>query len=101
MFALLIAALAALPDDPPADAPPDLNAQVLAFARSKMGEKVGNGECSSLATAALREAGARVRPGPDGIAWGEPREVIENARPGDILQFADATFVHRERLRNG
>lgn len=63
--------------------------RVLEFARSKLGQKVGDGECSALAAAALRYAGATKR----GRAWGEELGSIGDVRPGDILQFEGVTFV--------
>jgi hypothetical protein len=76
--------------------PTDLNSKVVAFARSKVGQKVGAGECSDLAIAALRAAGGRL-PG-RGAGWGEERPSLNDARPGDVLQFENAVFVRR-RLR--
>ena len=70
-----------------------INDQVLAFARSKLGETVGDGQCSSLAAEALRQAGAKVRRGEHG-SWGEELKSLLEAKPGDILQFDDAYFAH-------
>lgn len=70
-----------------------INDQVVAFARSKLGEKVGDGECSSLAAEALRHAGAKTRRGEHG-SWGEELKSLLEAKPGDILQFDDAYFAH-------
>jgi hypothetical protein len=73
-----------------------LNEKVVEFARSRLGQRVGDGECSALATEALRYAGATPRG--HGRRWGEELPSVREARPGDILQFEDAVFVRR-RLR--
>ena len=78
--------------------PGELGAEVAAFARANLGRKVGDGECSALAAEALRHAGAR-RPG--GGSWGDPVTNLRDARPGDILQFEDATFVQRRARPDG
>ena len=70
-----------------------MNEQVVEYARSKLGEKVGDGQCSSLAAAALRHAGAKIRRGDQG-SWGEELESLLDAKPGDILQFEGAAFSH-------
>ena len=44
---------------PPAVPIPPLNQEVLEFARERLGEKVADGQCLSLAAEALRYAGAR------------------------------------------
>jgi hypothetical protein len=77
-----------------------LNDQVVEFARSKLGEKVGDGQCSSLAAEALRRAGARVRRGEHGN-WGDEQKSLLDAKPGDILQFDDVKFVHTEFRDDG
>jgi hypothetical protein len=79
-----------------ADEPTSLNEKVVEFARSNLGRRVGDGECSALAAEALRYAGATPR-GP-GRRWGDELPTIREARPGDILQFENAVFVRR-RLR--
>jgi hypothetical protein len=61
-----------------------------------VGLKVGDGQCTALATEALRHSGATVR-GPEG-RWGEELPSVRDARPGDVLQFEDAVFIRR-RLR--
>lgn len=84
-----------------ADDPEDPGAQVLAFARTKVGEKVGNGECATLAVEALKEAGIRVRFRDGAVKWGEPRAKVEDAQPGDILQFEDVTFFKKTKRPGG
>jgi hypothetical protein len=73
---------------------PPLNQKVLAFARAHKGQQVGDGECWTLADAALKAAGAR-RPGSGGLgpfAFGRLLGPRETALPGDIAQFSKARF---------
>jgi hypothetical protein len=99
MIGVILAAALAWPSPEP-----DIGAKVLDFAESHRGQKVGDGECTTLAREALRHAGARryrrMSPGAD-FVWGEPRDSIERAQPGDILQFHDAVFKGRKTLRGG
>lgn len=74
--------------------------KVVAFARSKLGQKVGDGECTALAAEALRHAGIRPRRFRGG-SWGEEVAALRDVRPGDILQFEDAVFVRHLALDNG
>ena len=96
-MSLLVTMILAL-GGPGAD-PSALNTRVVEFARSKIGQKVGDGECSALAAEALRAAGAKVSRGSTG--WGEPLPSLKDARPGDILQFENAVFVHTEFTPEG
>lgn len=75
---------------------PELNAKVVEFARSHLGEPVGDGICITLAVEALRAAGAKRWPLGDPAGeyrWGEPVADLKDVLPGDILQFRDATFA--------
>jgi hypothetical protein len=74
--------------------------KIVEFARSKVGQQVGDGECTALAAAALRHAGARLRR-PAGGSWGEEVASLRDVRPGDILQFENAVFVQQRLLDNG
>src|SRR3954451_22852116 len=74
-----------------------LNDKVVEFARAKLGQVVGDGQCSSLVSAALRNSGAR-RPRRGAPGWGEELKSLREVRPGDILQFEGAVFV-RDRVR--
>lgn len=78
------------------DAP--VNEKVVEFARSKLGRRVGDGQCTALAVEALQHAGAR-RPRPQAGTWGDELKSLRDARPGDILQFEGAMFV-RSRVRD-
>ena len=65
-----------------ADEPETVGAKVVAFAQSKLGEKVGDGECASLAASALAHAGAeRRRGGADvpRLVHGHPRGIVERS----------------------
>jgi hypothetical protein len=77
-----------------------MNEQVVAFARSKLGEKVGDGQCSTLAAEALKQAGAKRRRGEHGT-WGEELKSMVDAKPGDILQFDGVVLVHTRFLEDG
>jgi putative ubiquitin-RnfH superfamily antitoxin RatB of RatAB toxin-antitoxin module len=96
-MALLLLALS-LAAGPKAAPLPPLNAKVEAFARANLGKPVGDGICTTLAVAALREAGAR-RAAFAGLGgdftWGEPVADFQDLLPGDILQFRDAVFRGR------
>jgi hypothetical protein len=69
-----------------------VNEKTIEFARSKLGQRVGNGECTALVMEALRYAGARRR-WPGQRSWGDELKSLRDARPGDILQFENAEFV--------
>lgn len=73
------------------DAP--LNEQVVEYAVSKLGQKVGDGQCSTLAVAALRHAGARIRRGNDG-KWGDELKSLLDVKAGDIAQFENVMFSY-------
>jgi hypothetical protein len=103
---LAIAAVVLLAAAEPGPAPPlpGLNEKVLAFAQAKLGTSVGDGQCTSLAIAALRDAGARAYPmgERDGdFVWGEPIDSFKEALPGDILQFRNAVLKGNKPLSRG
>jgi hypothetical protein len=68
-----------------------LNEKVVEFARSKLGQQVGNGQCAALAAEALRYAGGRRRGAREGV-WGVELKSLRDAKPGDILQFEGVVF---------
>jgi hypothetical protein len=88
----------------------DLNQKVVDFCKKNLGKQVGDGECFALAYVALKDAGAKLDfkndPGPGDAVWGarvytlearDGKQVEEAAagkrvRPGDVIQFRDATF---------
>ena len=78
----------------PAPVLPPLNQGVLDVAREQLGRKVGDGQCTSLATEALGRVGARRYPwDPNGdFVWGRPVASFKEALPGDVVQFRDAVF---------
>jgi hypothetical protein len=79
---------------PPGVPIPRLNQKVLEFARDRIGEKVADGQCLTLAVEALRYAGAKRYPfDPSGdFVWGRPVASFTEALPGDVLQFRNAVF---------
>ena len=95
---LIVAAPGLAQSGDPIPAPvsiPPLNAEVAEFARSHLGQPVGNGICTTLAIEALRASGARRFPMNDPAGeyvWGEPVPNVRDVLPGDILQFRDAEF---------
>jgi hypothetical protein len=104
LFSAAVVALLLAADAPKEPEVPELNKKVLAFARDQLGKKVGDGECATLATAALRAAGARGLSRSDGgeYIWGElvrtvtPRtNLMGEVRPGDLLQFRDVVMTGR------
>lgn len=75
-----------------AGTPLSLGERVVQFAVSQLGQVVPNGECFALVDRALRTAGARSAAdygpvtGDVDYVWGQP-VTLDQARPGDILQF--------------
>ncbi|HSS38892.1 MAG TPA: hypothetical protein VLT58_08995 [Polyangia bacterium] len=68
-----------------------LNQHVVTWARGKLGQKVGAGECWDLADGALRAAGASsstTTGDDDDYVWGDS-VIPAGALPGDIVQFRD------------
>ena len=95
MLAWVAAAVAVgIAATPPAVPIPPLNQKVLEFTRERIGKKVDDGQCISLAVEALRYAGAKRYPfDPSGdYVWGRPVASFKEALPGDILQFRNAVF---------
>ncbi len=79
-----------------------LGEQVRDFATGRLGLQVGRGECSDLASAALRAVGARGSfPATGGHpVWGQ--EVpLAFAEPGDVLQLRNHRVVIRNRDGTG
>jgi hypothetical protein len=70
------------------------NQKVLEFARDRIGKKVGDGQCTTLAVEALRYAGAKRYPfdSSGDFVWGRPVASFKEALPGDVLQFRNAVF---------
>jgi cell wall-associated NlpC family hydrolase len=61
---------------------------IVRFATSNIGKRVGNGQCWTLAAEALRAAGAEP---PKGYTFGDEIP-LRDIQPGDILQFTTARF---------
>ena len=71
--------------------------QIVSYARRQRGERVGDGECFTLADRALRSAEARsardygaVSPDADYV-WGTS-VTLTDLRPGDVIQFRDYRY---------
>jgi hypothetical protein len=88
----------------------DLGPQVAKFAQEQLGKKVGDGQCSTLAAAAVKAAGGRhvSTLGPTGkdanFVWGRrivtltPKsDSAKDVKPGDIIQFRDVAFTKKEK----
>ncbi len=85
---------------PTATPAPELNGQILEYAREQVGVSVQDGECTSLVIEALKQAGARRFPpyGRDAdYVWGDLLNSRSQLRPGDILQFRDVIFRGRQQ----
>jgi hypothetical protein len=63
--------------------------RVVSYGTTHIGKKVGRGECWDLPFYALQQSGAKTPHdlGADLYVWGTPIERLEDAQPGDILQF--------------
>ena len=89
-----------------------INSKVLSFSRAQMGRRVGNGQCTSLATEALARAGAhgiiRDFPGPGDYVWGTLAARVgansagvsgiaslNRARGGDVIQMRNVFLQGR------
>ncbi len=92
--------------------PEKMSEKIVKFCKDHLGKKVGEGECTDLADAALQSAGAKRRtafkehPNKDDYVWGElvyALEIQDNSQketkvpkrtiqPGDVIQFRDARF---------
>jgi hypothetical protein len=92
-----------------------VNEKVIEFCKKQVGKEVGDGECVSLANAALKEAGAKSlgafedNPGRGDYVWGDlvyERTVKDGktaeegkptmVKPGDVIQYRDAKFMGRQ-----
>jgi hypothetical protein len=89
----------------------DLSGLVLAFVERHCGQRVGDGECGTLAMQALQSVGARTNLGPWGpwanYVWGSlvleelgsagggvpAAGSFDAVKPGDVVQFSNADFV--------
>jgi hypothetical protein len=84
------------------------NIKVYSFAKSKLGKKVGNGECAVLASEALKYAKCKPRgsdyPRSGDYDWGTRIQTVTTSNrnsvkcwAGDILQFRNVKFSGRWR----
>lgn len=98
-----------------ADEPGELGDRIVAFCKEHRGKRVGNGECTTLVTAALLSAGAkphgwgdnrRQPPKRGEFNWGELVYTLErkgedlkwtgkfdDVRPGDIIQYRNVLIA--------
>lgn len=107
---ILVTALASAVADPPKEKAtakkkavelPPLNEKVRDDAEERLGQKVGNGQCTSLADQALKAAGASSsnhRETDQNYVWGQPVKTFKESLPGDILQFRDAVLEGKRSL---
>jgi len=91
----------------PPPSPAAFGQQILRFASSKLGRKVGDGECFALADQALRSVGAAtaedfctVGPNTDYV-WISRTVEPSDARPGDILQVRTFSVLRRSARPDG
>lgn len=91
-----------------------LNPTVYNYAASKIGQKVGDGECATLAVEALKAAGAKNfwQLGPTGndadYVWGsrvatitQSNKSTANITAGDIIQFKNVSTYKKITFPNG
>jgi hypothetical protein len=90
---------------PPGGSP--LGEAICAFAREQVGERVGDGQCSTLATLALESAGAKTvrdfppRKGDGDEVWGEEVRNPRDVHPGDVVQYRKVQFRRMTVIRRG
>jgi hypothetical protein len=80
---------------------PAVNAKVLKFVESRVGEQVADGDCWKLADEALATARAK-RPGKNGYGtyvFGRVVKSVESALPGDVVQFEKTEFLSPDGVR--
>ncbi len=71
------------------------NQRVVVWARGKLGQKIGRGECWDLGEQALKQAGASTSNDLGSVGadtdyvWGDPISDISKIEPGDVLQIRD------------
>jgi hypothetical protein len=93
----------------------NLNARIVQFCRSHLGQEVGDGECYSLAKHAFKDAGLAggrqpENPNHGDFVWGRlvlylqgtggdpvAQGKMEAIMPGDVIQFRDAVFKGKKR----
>jgi hypothetical protein len=87
-----------------------LNQKVLIWAQGKLGQQVGDGECWTLAESAVTNSGGQSSKGLTGgdaddfsdadYVWGDAVK-LDDAKPGDVLQFRDYSFEATTTQTNG
>ena len=82
--------------DEPKEKEKSVNEKVVEFCKKHVGKEVGDGECTSLASAALKEAGAKPRsafedhPNRGDYVWGEAHEIDD--LPAALLERIEHYF---------
>jgi hypothetical protein len=67
--------------------------KIASFCISKNGQRVGDGECWTLANEAFKSAGAS-RPKGQSRVWGRVvNPARESLKPGDVIEFQNARFT--------
>jgi hypothetical protein len=76
------------------DDTPELNREVVQFAKSNIGKKIGRGECWDLAAEALNKAGATW----DGqFGFGKKIDPLKDCvYPGDVIQFKNVRIKYQK-----
>lgn len=78
----------------PCKTTPELNNRIVNYVRSMLGRTVGDGECWSLAAAALDKVGARWD---HDYAFGRKLDLLHDCiAPGDIIQFENLYMEHQK-----
>lgn len=71
--------------------------KIVAFCKDRLGKKVGNGECWTLADEAFKTCGLK-RPGSNNRVWGRLLDLkTEKMEPGDIVEYRSAEFSDGSR----
>lgn len=113
-MALVIAPASAASAAPAVNATASLGQQVASYLSSKLGTRVGGGECAHVATEALRASGAQFiftpQSGPSGYLWSAspPVALLTNGsqvvgkrfQVGDIVQLEKAAFSTGRFIRH-
>jgi hypothetical protein len=79
-------------DITPAANTPPANRKMITWIEQQMGKKIDRGECTDVATAALKEVGATL---PGGYVWGKELPAGTTPLPGDVIQLENAQIGNR------
>lgn len=84
-------------DITPAANTPPANRRMITWIEQQMGKKIGRGECTDLATEALKQVGATVL---GGYVWGKELPAGTTPLPGDVIQLEDAQIGTRTTVHH-